>query len=546
MKILFSPFRRWESSGNLLLTLTSAGALFGAGFEVHSADVNVDAKTSYQRIDGFGSSERVFDDPHVFENFNPATARAATVLTTAQQDAVLDKLYVDLGLSRVRPASPDTQTGFGIEPQNDNADPNVIDPAKFNFTWKNLDAHIDYIARARQRGVSTWFLSPLNRETWMGTSTATDVAEYAEWLLAQALRCQSLGVPLPYLSVSNEPSYSRNTMDGAFIRDVIKWLGPKLRAVSLPTLFVVPDDVRSSDAVAKTQTIMADPLARPYVGALATHLYDQPITNLNQMKALAEQYALPLWMTEYSLALAGSAGLGNGPFDWGSLIHELLATYNVGAIDYQWGFFGQWESKGQLVILNHNTSGSQSYTGFTLPKEYYVTGHYSKFVRPGAFRIRTDFTDPAVKVSAYVDWPRVTIVVLNRSASVSQTLPFKLVGLPGVNVVNPVRTSSTENWAALPAIEVVDSGFTATLPPQSITTFTATLAALEVRIVRMENNVRLSWPIGAAGFILQTAAALAPAPAWVDVAAAPTVVGDERAVTLPIGAERQFYRLRKP
>jgi hypothetical protein len=50
-------------------------------------------------------------------------------------------------------------------------------------------------------------------------------------------------------------------MSGAFIRDVIKNLGPRLRAANLLTLFVVPDDVRSSDAAAKTQTIMTDPVA---------------------------------------------------------------------------------------------------------------------------------------------------------------------------------------------------------------------------------------------------------------------------------------------
>src|SRR6266498_809637 len=102
--------------------------------DLQAADVTIDASTVYQRMDGFGSSERVFDDPHVFNNFNATTARAATVLTTAQQDEVLDRLYVDLRLTRVRPAQPDqTAEGHmgGIEPRNDNGDPNVTDFSKF-------------------------------------------------------------------------------------------------------------------------------------------------------------------------------------------------------------------------------------------------------------------------------------------------------------------------------------------------------------------------------------------------------------------------------
>jgi len=436
--------------------------------------------------------------------------------------------------------------GVGIEPQNDNADPDVIDASRFNFAWKNLDAHADYIARARQRGVNTWFLSPLNRETWMGTTTANDAAEYAEWLLAQALRCQALGVALPYLSVANEPSAFRNLLSGAFLRDVIKILGPKLRAANLNTLFVIPDDVRSSDAAAKVQTIMADPLARSFVGALATHLYDESLANVTTMRTLGEQYGLPLWMTEFSLPYMGTAGLGNGPFDWANLIHELLGTYNVSAVDIQWGFFGQWETGTQLITLNHNTSGAQSYTGYTLQKIYYVTGQYSKFVRPGARRVRCDSNDPTVKVTAYVDWPRLTIVAFNSNTSGNPAVPFNLGGLPAISAVVPVRTSATENWASLPSIAVTNSAFTSILPHQSVTTFTATLPPLRLDIARSNNNVTLSWPEGAAGYILQATDQLAPVLNWQPVATAPMVVGGQKVVTLPIAADKQFYRLQKP
>ncbi len=99
------------------LSVIAVTVLFSTG--VSAATVSVDGSVRYQRMDGFGTSVRVFDDPHVFENFNPVTGRAATVLTIAQQDQVLDRLYTDLKLTRVRPASPDTGVGSGIEPVND-------------------------------------------------------------------------------------------------------------------------------------------------------------------------------------------------------------------------------------------------------------------------------------------------------------------------------------------------------------------------------------------------------------------------------------------
>lgn len=507
-----------------------------------ASDVVIDARTAFQKMDGFGSSERAFDDPHVFNNFNAATMRAQTTMTAAQQNAVMDKLYVDLRFTRVRPVCPETQSGVGIEPVNDNSDPNQSNLSSFNFAWKNLDVHMDYVARARQRGVTTWFVSPLNRETWMGTTSTNDVAEYAEWLLAQALRCQTLGHPLPYISVSNEPSYTRNTMSGAFIRDVIKLVGPKLRAAGLETRFVVPDDVRSSNAATKTQTIMSDPIARQYVGAMGTHLYDEPLSNLSQMQALAAQYSVPLWMTEYPLSLAGSLGQGGGPFDWCNLIHELLGTYNVSAVEYMWGFFGQWENKSQLVVLNHSTSGAMNYTGYTLTKEYYVTGQYSRFVLPGSRRVLVSGDDATIKVTAFVNWPQLTIVAYNSNTSGNATVPFSIVGLPSIASVNAVRTSDTENWATLPEIAVSGSSFTTTLPHRSVTTFTATLPSLTLRPEITGNNVLLAWPSGAAGFALQFSDDLS---AWADIAAPPVEGFTERSVSLPMVGQRRFYRLVK-
>ena len=436
------------------------------------ADVTIDGQVRYQTMDGFGSSNRVFDDPHVFDNFNAATGRAATVMTVAQQDQVLDRLYSDLKLTRARPASPDTAVGAGIEPVNDNNDPNVTDLSKFNFGWKNLDAHVDYMIRARQRGASTFFLSPLSRESWMGATTANDVAEYSEWLLAQVRRSADRGLPLPYLSVANEPSYTRNTMSGAFVRDVIKNLGPRLRAEGFDTKFVTPDDVRSSNAAAKTQTILADPIARQYVGALATHLYDEPVSNISQMKTLSDQYQLPLWMTEFTMGAMGTTGRPEDPFSWASLMHDLISTYNVSAVDYLWGFFGEWEGNATTLISLNNTGAT--YDGYTLNKTYYTTGQFSRFIEPGSTRIQATSTDAAIQTTAYVSGSELVFVAINTNHG-SQDVTFNLSGLPSSAQFELVRTSATENWATLPSVSLSESSFTATLLGNSITTFIGSL-----------------------------------------------------------------------
>jgi O-glycosyl hydrolase len=452
-----------------------AFGLVSLAVQATAATVLVDGTVRHQTMEGFGTSVRVFDDPHVFENFNPATGRAATVLTPAQQDQVLDRLYTDLRLTRVRPASPDTAVGSGIEPINDNNNPNVTDVTKFNFDWKRLDAHVDYIVRARERGANAFFLSPLSRETWMGTDSQSsrDVGEYSEWLLAQVRRSAERGVRLPYLSVANEPSYSRNTLSGEFMREVIKNLGPRLRAEGFDTQFVTTDDVRASNGGAKAQIILADPAARQYVGALATHLYDEPISNVSQMKSLAAQYELPLWMTEFTMSAMNTAGLPRDPFAWGSLMHDLIATYDVSAVDYLWGFFGEWEGNATTLISLNNTGAT--YDGYTLNKTYYTTGQFSRFIEVGAERIDATSSDAAVRTTAYLTDDTLTIVALNMGHS-SVPLTIDLTGLPDTTQFQVVRTTVTENWASGQAVDISESTANTTLAGNSITTFIATLA----------------------------------------------------------------------
>ena len=464
-----------KSKGRRVAAVASALSAIGlATFfcsGVGAATVLVNGQIRYQRMDGFGSSVRMFDDPHFFDNFNPSTGRAATVMTTAQQNQVLDKLYTDLKLTRVRPASPDTAVGFGIEPVNDNSDPNATDLSKFNFAWKNLDAHVDYIDRARTRGASTFFLSPLNRETWMGTTSANDAAEYSEWLLAQVKRSADLGVRLPFLSVANEPSYTRNAMSGEFLRDVIKILGPRLRSEGFDTKFVTTDEVRASDAAAKAKIILADPEARLFVGALATHLYDESVTNVGQMKALAQQYGLPLWMTEFSMFAMDTAGLPQTPIAWASLMHDLISTYDVSAVDYLWASFGEWEGNATALISLNNTGAT--YDGLTLNKTYYITGQFSRFVEPGAQRIKAESNDAAVQTTAFVSDSELVLVATNASF-LSKEITFDLSGI-SAGQFRRVRTSPSENWVTLPSVAVNGSRFTITLPPNSIETLIATV-----------------------------------------------------------------------
>lgn len=64
-------------------------------FRAH-AYLEINTRVHFQTMRGFGTSERVFDHPDVFQNFKLATSRAPTVLTQEQQD---EQLYCAGGVS---------------------------------------------------------------------------------------------------------------------------------------------------------------------------------------------------------------------------------------------------------------------------------------------------------------------------------------------------------------------------------------------------------------------------------------------------------------
>jgi O-glycosyl hydrolase len=217
--------------------------------------------------------------------------------------------------------------------------------------------------------------------------------------------------------------------------------------------------VSAAEAYARASIILADPVARQYVGAIAYHLYDDR-SNRDQLKALGELYGIQIWMTEYAFA---------GPFEWADLIQEEIADYGASAADMQWGFFGQWEpAESHLITITHT---GNAYTGFVKNKSFYTMGQFSRFLRPGARRVGVAESVDGLSVSAYLNGAEVVIVAITDGAVGTQIVTFDVQGAPCARSAAAVRTTGTENWAPLTATPVAGNRFAATLPPGSITTF---------------------------------------------------------------------------
>ncbi len=87
----------------------------------------------------------------------------------------------------------------------------------------------------------------------------------------------------------------------------------------------------------------------------------------------------------------------------------------------------------------------------------------------------------------------------------------------------------------LRALDVI--GFT--LNPGGTTGQTAPI----LTITESGGNVVLSWPMSAAGYLLESASSVSPPISWQVVATAPTIENNSYVVTLPASGQMQFFRL---
>ena len=142
---------------------------------------------------------------------------------------------------------------------------------------------------------------------------------------------------------------------------------------------------------------------------------------------------------------------------WANTIHDYMAVANVNAFVWWWIEDGG----GDNSVLVTNTG--------TIPLRTYVTGNWSKFVRPGWVRI--DVTDTSgLKITAFKDSTtgQFAVVVVNSGAVKSNA--FTLNGF-NATTVTPWITDATRSLVQQGDVTVSGGDFSYTIPAHSVVTF---------------------------------------------------------------------------
>jgi glucuronoarabinoxylan endo-1,4-beta-xylanase len=416
------------------------------------ADVHIviDPAKRFQTIAGWGASMRLFSDPHIIGLPQEDPANALQIPVSAQNE-ILDSLYRALGLTRVRVA---TETA-DIEPVNDNQDPAHTNLSAFDFSARKNDAFFDVVRDLRARGVTSWWMSPIGAAAWMADASP---AEYVELAMAINRRWRDNGLELPYYSIANEPTGQGAPFNnGDYLRQAVILLGRALASEGFKTKLVIPDDINPSSAASLARSILVDPEARQYVGAISFHLYGEPLGASAEVAAVSAQYGIPLWMSEFYVP---------DRIQWAAIVHSLLSDYNATAVDYLAGFLGDSPDDPSLIKLLH--TGTE-YSGYKMSGEYYSFGNFSRFVRPGAVRIDATSSSHAVLVSAFITNGKLTIVATNQEES-DVTARMDLSASASNQTFSAVRTSDHEGLAALPPLNLAGGTLAIVLKGRSVTT----------------------------------------------------------------------------
>lgn len=251
-------------------------------------------------------------------------------------------------------------------------------------------------------------------------------------------------------------------------------------------LLTASDETNPGKQIEEIQTL--SPLARKSIERISVHTYGT--NSIREMGQLAKDEKINLWMSEVDGN--GTAGQNAGEMAAGlwladKIISDIQALEPSAWVLWQVidthvsteGYKGRVD-KGPLNIAGGywgTAWADHDQNQIVLTQKYYAFGQFSRYIRPGSTLINCP-TDrrSGVRCLAALDSKRkhITVVCVNLTA---QEKPMNL-SLEGMGLNGKVRcyrtsgdTATGEHWTESTAGKATGNSFSATLAPNSVTTY---------------------------------------------------------------------------
>lgn len=266
--------------------------------------------------------------------------------------------------------------------------------------------------------------------------------EFAEYCLDVTEHFVNEGVPVKYLSPVNEPIWVWNGgQEGCFyrprsVKNVFKVFAEEIDKRN------ALENVKLSGAESGdlrwfnksyTRQLLKDENVRKHLDAVDVHSYCLPlplpitIPFLNDRLGFVKRFRkwmdkkypdVPVVMSEWTHMQGGRDYGMDSALVTATTMHQDFTLLN--AISWQhWIAVSEVDYCDGLIYINLDDKS------FEMTKRYYVTGNFSKYIKPGSKRIETATDDASVLVTAFKNEDETVLVFINNSDEIKAfSLPY--------------------------------------------------------------------------------------------------------------------------
>jgi O-glycosyl hydrolase len=430
-------------------------------------DITINLNKKAQTIQNFGASGCWFSDPIGRYWADSVKKQMAELLFSKTADKHGNPKGIGLSAWRFNIGAGTAEQGDSSGIKDVNRRVECFLNADGTYSWNKEQGYLWFTKQARDYGVENLIAfvnSPPVYYTQNGLGYKTTKSAYANLkpdkydayaaFLAEVIaHFDKENIHFKYISPVNEPQwdwynpFGKGSQEGSpytneEIYKVVKTLDQALTSRKRSTQILMPEAgalnyLYSSPGHSKTGSQVQSfwsAGSTNYIGNLksvskfvAGHGYftetsEKGIISIRQQVAdTARKYNVEYWQSEYSMlgdgfkeGIKGDRSAFDCALFLAKLIHHDLTAGNASA----WQFWNSWEpgkadinTRYYLLALNP-LPGFKSGT-FTITKNLWALGHFSRFIRPGMSRIELAAPDRDLLTSAYYGQKKLVLVIIN-------------------------------------------------------------------------------------------------------------------------------------
>ncbi|HVI06633.1 MAG TPA: glycoside hydrolase family 30 beta sandwich domain-containing protein [Sphingomicrobium sp.] len=414
------PAKVWLTTADETQKLTLQRSQKAAGPALGTEAIAIDTSRHFQKVHGFGAA------------MTDASAQLLSELPEARRKALMAELFgrgpngLGLSFTRLTVGASDFSTS---DYSYDDTPGNVPDPQLRHFSIAPAQKYV--LPRVREALAINpdllVMISPWSAPAWMkstkrliqGQLVPQYYPAFANYLARTVESFGREGVPVSMLTIQNEPNFEPDSYPGMRVdpkqrAEIIgRYVGPLFKSRRIRTRILDWD--HNWDHPEMPLAVLADPVARQYVSGIAWHCYDGDVRAQSPVHdAYPDKDA---WLTECSggewtpkfadvlawmtdkLIIGASNNWSRGTLLWNLALDPAHGPHTGGCADCR-----------GVVTIDPATGA------IARNVEYYVLGHASRFVLPGALRVATVKRSEEVEAAAFLNPDGSRVAILHRKS----------------------------------------------------------------------------------------------------------------------------------